>query len=135
MRTIVYIDGYNLYYNLLTKSPYKWLDLKYLFERHLLTKILLSNQQTPVQFDLIKLKYFTAPILARFASDPQSENRQAHYHRALKAHCADKVDIIHGFHLPAITTGTPVESIHCIRTPFLKQGCPEMDTGQTNLTI
>ena len=28
MRTIVYIDGFNLYYGLLRHSPHKWLDLE-----------------------------------------------------------------------------------------------------------
>ena len=27
MKTIAYIDGYNLYYSLLRGSPYKWLDV------------------------------------------------------------------------------------------------------------
>lgn len=31
MRTIVYIDGYNLFYSLLTKTSFKWLDLNRLF--------------------------------------------------------------------------------------------------------
>jgi hypothetical protein len=28
MRTIVYIDGFNLYYGAVKGTPYKWLDLK-----------------------------------------------------------------------------------------------------------
>jgi hypothetical protein len=36
MRTIVYVDGYNLYYGLLRKSAYKWLDLYSLFQNHVL---------------------------------------------------------------------------------------------------
>jgi len=31
VKTIVYVDGYNLYYGLLRKSPHKWLDLFALF--------------------------------------------------------------------------------------------------------
>ncbi len=32
MRTIVYVDGFNLYYGALKGSPWKWLDLLLLFE-------------------------------------------------------------------------------------------------------
>lgn len=32
-KTIVYVDGFNLYYGLLKDSPYKWLDLAALFRR------------------------------------------------------------------------------------------------------
>ena len=112
MRTIVYIDGFNLFYNLLTKSPYKWLNLVQLFEQNLLKNILLSGEERPTRFELIKLKYFTAPILGSLADDPNSENRQAHYHRALKASSSGKLEIIRGFHLPAVTTGVPVEPVH-----------------------
>lgn len=36
MRTVVYIDGYNLYYGLLRKTSLKWLDLFALFRDHVL---------------------------------------------------------------------------------------------------
>ena len=36
MRTIVYIDGYNLYYSILRQSRYKWLDMVKLFSAHIL---------------------------------------------------------------------------------------------------
>ena len=36
MRTIVFVDGYNLYYGMLRRSPYKWLDLFALFHDHAL---------------------------------------------------------------------------------------------------
>ena len=32
MRTIVCVDGYNLYYGRINKTPYKWLDLPALFQ-------------------------------------------------------------------------------------------------------
>ena len=31
MKTIVYVDGYNLYYSILRQSRYKWLDMVKLF--------------------------------------------------------------------------------------------------------
>jgi hypothetical protein len=32
MRTAVYVDGFNLYFGVLKRTPYKWLDLQRLFE-------------------------------------------------------------------------------------------------------
>lgn len=111
MRTIVYVDGYNLFYSLLTKSPYKWLDLIRLFEKHLLRSILLPGAEKPAHFELVQLKYFTAPILGRLAKDPAAPDRQAHYHRALKAVSGDRMEIISGFHLAGITTGFPIDPL------------------------
>ena len=109
MRTIVYIDGFNLFYSLLTKSSYKWLDLVRLFEEQLLQDILLPGAEEQAQFELVTLKYFTAPILGKLAKDPDSPNRQAHYHRALKAGSGGRLQFIKGFHLSGITTGNPVD--------------------------
>jgi hypothetical protein len=109
MRTIVYVDGYNLFYSLLTKSKFKWLNLIRLFEAHLLQNILLPGTREPALFELVRLKYFTAPILGRLAKDPSAPDRQAHYHRALKAAGGERLEIIRGFHLPATTTGYPVD--------------------------
>ena len=33
LRTNVYIDGFNLYYGALRKTPYRWLDLRELCRR------------------------------------------------------------------------------------------------------
>ena len=99
MRTIVYVDGYNLFYSLLTKTPYKWLDLGRLFAR-------LVRPIEPIS-EIALIKYFTAPILGRMARDPRAEQRQAHYHRALKA--VGGIEIVKGFHLQAITTGVLVD--------------------------
>ncbi len=53
MRTRVYIDGYNLYYGCLRRTPHKWLDVVAL-ARNLLPR----NQIEAV-------RYFTAPVSAR----------------------------------------------------------------------
>ena len=55
-RTIVYIDGYNLYYSRLRGSPYKWLDLVSLFRNHIL------HAQMP-DAEIAAVKYFTAPAM------------------------------------------------------------------------
>lgn len=77
MRTIVYIDGYNLYYGRITGTQYKWLDLPTLFGK--IIKI-----QEP-QSVLETVKYFTAPALAKFSRRGQvSTKAQTDYHRALE---------------------------------------------------
>jgi len=111
MRTIVYVDGYNLFYSRLSKTPYKWLDLVCLFEQHLLKNILLPGTTAPACFNLVQVKYFTAPILGKLAKDPKLPARQAHYHRALKAGSSGRLEIINGFHLPGITKGKPIPPI------------------------
>lgn len=93
LRTIVYVDGYNLYYSALTKSPYKWLDLCELLERHVIHTIEPTSQ-------VERIKFFTAPILGKLASDPDSPNRQTCYHNALKAHNPEIIEIITGYHTP-----------------------------------
>ena len=58
MRTIVYIDGFNLYYGLLRGTPWMWLDLV-AFARALLTD----------RYVISEVKYFTARIRSdRFAA-------------------------------------------------------------------
>ncbi len=58
MNTIVYIDGYNLFYGRLRNTPYKWLD------PFKLLRLILNNQNPASK--LIKVKYFTSPVKAQF---------------------------------------------------------------------
>ena len=67
MKTIVYVDGYNLFYSLLTKSAYKWLDLHTLFDKHLVRTIVPESE-------IALIKYFTAPALGSMATDPRVEH-------------------------------------------------------------
>lgn len=71
MKTIVYVDGFNLYYGAIKGTPYKWLNLEALF-----TTILPRNE-------IIGIKYYTAIVSAR-PDDPQKPVRQQTYLRALK---------------------------------------------------
>jgi len=96
MRTIAYVDGYNLFYSILTGSPYKWLDLFTLFENHIIPDISPDSE-------LIQIKYFTAPALGRLAKDPKVEQRQAHYHKALKAR--GNIETIKGYHQSVVKKG------------------------------
>ena len=85
-RTIVYVDGFNLYFGSLKNTPYKWLDLKALFsnllgDMHLITEI----------------KYYTARISSRGDGD-KSPERQKLYLKAL-AHYTPELKIYYGHYL------------------------------------
>lgn len=71
MKINIYIDGFNLYYGAVRKTPYKWLDLLKMSE------LLFPNDT------INKIKYFSARVSAR-ASDPDQPIRQATYWRALQ---------------------------------------------------
>ena len=86
MRTIAYVDGYNLYHGRLKYTRFKWLDLQ-----GLLASIL--HIQNPSS-ELIAVKLFTANIKARYARRGQeSVIAQNAYHRALTAR---GVQIVYG---------------------------------------
>ena len=74
MRTIVYIDGFNLYYACLKNTSYKWLDLK------ILSRYLLKEE-----YQISVIKYFTAKVNSR-SSNPFAPKEQNIYLRALKAY-------------------------------------------------
>jgi hypothetical protein len=65
------VDGFNLYYNALKDTPYKWLDL---------TK--LSRLLLP-QHDVHSIRYFTARVTA-MAHDVDQPRRRETYLRALR---------------------------------------------------
>ncbi len=91
METIVYIDGYNLFYGCLKYTSYKWLDLKKLFQNILYI-------QNP-NYNLIKIKFFTADIKAKVASHGQTAQKsQQNYHRALLELYSNDIEIIKGYY-------------------------------------
>ena len=71
MRTIVYVDGFNLYYAI-RYTQHRWLNPL------ALCQTLLPNDQ------ILELKYFTAPIKSQ-PDDPNAKDRQAVYLRALSS--------------------------------------------------
>ena len=84
LKTIIYIDGFNLYYGCLKGTPYKWLNLLEL------SKLLLPKHE------ILKIKYFTAKV------SPQRYNLDCHkrqytYIRALQS--LDCCEIYYGFYL------------------------------------
>lgn len=79
VRTIVYVDAFNLYYGALKDTPFKWLDIL------ALSRALLRRGN-----DIIRIKYFTAHVVPR-PSDPGAPTRQDLYLRALRTIRADIV--------------------------------------------
>lgn len=106
MRTIVYIDGYNLYYGRIANTPYKWLDLPTLFGG-------IVHAQDPSSV-LCHVKFFTASAIAKFSRRGQaSQNAQTTYHRALETKYPDSFTKILGQHsfskvfVPKVVEGKP----------------------------
>ncbi|MEB0140805.1 MULTISPECIES: antitoxin Xre/MbcA/ParS toxin-binding domain-containing protein [unclassified Undibacterium] len=100
LRTRIYIDGYNLYYGCLKGSPYKWLDLLALFEKHILPSVLVERNGLRCQMTLLPLaiKFFTAKILEKAAKAPDSVSSQARYHTALRKQHDSRIEIIEGYY-------------------------------------
>jgi hypothetical protein len=71
MRVYVYVDGFNLYYRALRKSPHKWLNL-----------VELSKRLLDPADQVLKVRYFTARVRPRLA-DPDAPRRQQLYLSAL----------------------------------------------------
>lgn len=71
MRTIVYVDGFNLYYRMLEKRPdLKWLNI------HALARSVLRPEN-----EVVAVKYYTARVSGRI--DPAAPARQQIYFDAL----------------------------------------------------
>jgi uncharacterized LabA/DUF88 family protein len=85
VRTIVYVDAFNLYYGCLKGTPYRWLNLEQL------ARLLLTANNV-----IVRIKYFTARVSAR-PSDLDQPNRQQLYLRALGT--LPKVEIHYGHYL------------------------------------
>jgi len=86
MRTVVYVDCFNLCYSILRRTNLKWLDLVALFRDHVLD----ANAQ------LVEVRYYTAPILARMSDDPKSVQRQRIYLQALRRMYPNQLKIVEG---------------------------------------
>jgi hypothetical protein len=70
-RTIVYVDGFNLYYGALKGTRHKWLNLETLCQ-NLLPKD-----------EIVEIKYFTAHVVPR-KDNPTAAQEQQTYLRALR---------------------------------------------------
>jgi len=92
MKTIIYVDGYNLFYGCLKHTRYKWLDLHRLFAEQIV------HAQDPGS-RVTQIKFFTADIKAKIASNGQlATQAQQSYHRALVQKYSTSIEIIKGFY-------------------------------------
>ena len=80
--TIIYIDGFNLYYSL-KGTPFKWLDIQQLSNFYL----------NPEKHKISQIKYFTAPVKEK-SHDPSNTIRQNIYLRAVRL--IPNIEIIFG---------------------------------------
>ena len=71
MKTLVYVDAFNLYYGAVKDTAYKWLDLQ------ALCRVMLPKNT------VAGIKYFTARVHPR-PHDPGQPTRQQVYLRALQ---------------------------------------------------
>lgn len=85
MKTVVYVDAFNLYYGALKGTRYKWLDLG------ALCRVMLRQDNV-----ITGIKYFTARVQSR-PDDLNRPTRQAVYLRALKT--IPNLQIIFGHYL------------------------------------
>ncbi|HEY5047939.1 MAG TPA: NYN domain-containing protein [Rhizomicrobium sp.] len=69
-RTIVYVDGFNLYYRAVKGTPHKWLNI-----------VALCQKSLPATSQIAIVNYYTAHVSGRL--DPTSPVRQQAYLRAL----------------------------------------------------
>jgi 6-hydroxy-3-succinoylpyridine 3-monooxygenase len=102
LRTRIYIDGYNFYYGCLRGTPYKWLDLLPLFDRHILPSELIKDadgrQRQSVLLQSPAIKFFTAKILETVARAPDSVSSQARYHTALRKQHEGRIELVEGYY-------------------------------------
>lgn len=90
MKTVCYVDGFNLYYGCLKATSYKWLDLYKLFAR-------IVHENNP-NVELLQIKFFTAPIKTKLASHGDAAGAaQNAYHRALNSLYPQQISIFEGY--------------------------------------
>jgi len=107
VRTTFYVDWFNLYFDCLKGTPYRWLDL-WAF----------AGAIVPRQAQLVSVRYFTARVTALPGFDPTSPTRQETYLRALAT-------------LPNVTVHFGEYRAHPKRMPIY----PPPQTGDTHVTV
>ena len=92
IKTIAYVDGFNLYFGSLRGTPYRWLDLPALVQ-------FLCHEQNPA-CELVAVKYYTADIKAKLSSHGEASCKaQQDYLLSLQAHSkanGAKLEIVKG---------------------------------------
>jgi uncharacterized LabA/DUF88 family protein len=107
VRTIAYIDGFNLFYGSLKGRAWKWLDLCAYFERTL-----------PPECKLVKVKYFTARV-SGIPGNPDGPKRQDVYLRALREHLGARFEVVEG-HFKFSSSRAPLAEDPTQRVKVLK---------------
>lgn len=88
VRTSVYIDGFNLYFGALRRTPHKWLDVA-----------TMARMNLAAHHRIAAIKYFTARIDSR-PNNPDQPVRQETYFRALRT--LPNLEIILGHYLTKV---------------------------------
>ena len=107
-KTIVYIDGYNLYYGLVKGTKYKWLDMP------VLVKSMLNDDH-----EIVAVKYFTAPVKT-YPFDAAATQRQNVYLQAISVN-------------PAVKTVLGFYAKHPSWQPARADTCKKCDTAKFGL--
>lgn len=104
MKTVVYVDGFNLYYGALKGTPFKWLNIwqlcQYLLPQH----------------QIVKIKYYTARVSGR-PNDPGQPVRQQTFLRALQT--VPGIEIVYGQFLQSVIT-MPLANPKPGQSPFVQ---------------
>ena len=85
MRTSIYVDGCNLYYGSLKRTPYKWLDIVKAFQH------ILQNHH-----EITAVHYFTARVKS-LPNDLDAPRRQQAYISALKTMYPSIIKVHYGY--------------------------------------
>lgn len=92
IKTIAYIDGFNLYFGSLRGTPHRWLDIPALVKQ-------LCHEQNPL-CELVAIKYYTADIKAKLSSHGEASCKaQQDYLLASQAHSdaqSSQLEIVKG---------------------------------------
>ena len=121
-RTNIYVDGFNLYYGVLKNTPYKWLDLKSLFQK------LLNDSH-----EIVAIKYYTAKISVR-DGDTQAPIRQSSYIRALEKHIPE-FSVYYGHYLTHAATMPLANNNSDKKHKFVKVLKSEEKGSDVNLAV
>jgi uncharacterized LabA/DUF88 family protein len=122
MRTYVYVDGFNLYYGALKRTPYKWLDLKALF------KSILRPEN-----EILKVRYYTARVSAR-PDNRDAPTRQDFYLKALEAHIPE-LQITEGHFIQKPVTMRLVKRLGWRRSMYVDVLKSEEKGSDVNLAV
>ena len=117
MKTMVYVDGFNLYYGAVKGTPYKWLNI------HQMCTLLLPRHT------IAGIKYFTALVSAR-PGDPTQPVRQQTFLRALRT--LPNMEIILG-HFLANEVTMPLAGAPAGPTKYVKVVKTEEKGSDVNL--